>query len=88
MPRKYAPRRDDDRAVFIDCFLCRQPFRFGAHIYDGRGIGDWGVTFCRTCISGNHDGIVLESHPRLVAHLKERGIEIRLNARGWLDIPS
>ena len=88
MPRRQASRRDDPLAVYIDCFLCRQKFRFGANIYDGRGIGAWGVSFCRICVSGNHDGIVLESHPRLEAHLKERGVPIRLNARGWLDIPN
>ncbi len=88
MPRRQTPRRDDPLAVYIDCFLCRQKFRFGANIYDGRGIGAWGVSLCRICLSGNHDGIVLESHPRLEAHLKERGVPIRLNARGWLDIPN
>ncbi|MEH6699961.1 MAG: hypothetical protein V7672_14790 [Brevundimonas sp.] len=88
MPTKYSPRRDDENAVFIDCFLCRQPFRFGDGIYDGKHVRGWETNFCWTCINGNHDGIVLEYHPSLVSHLKERGIPIRLNARGWLDIPN
>lgn len=71
----------------FDCFLCRRSFQFGPGRYDGRAIGSWGVRFCSICVSSNHDGIVPEQHPRLMDHLKAKGIEVRLNHRGWLSIP-
>lgn len=77
----------NDPKFMVDCFLCERPFQFGPHIYSGRPIQGWGVTFCLSCIRGNHDGIVTDLHPRLVAHLEKEGIPVHLNAKGWLDIP-
>jgi hypothetical protein len=73
--------------TFYECFLCSQPFQFGPHVYNGRHIPQWDVQLCDRCLRGNWDGIVLEGHPNLKRHLAEKGVEIRLNARGWLDIP-
>ena len=36
---------------------------------------------------GNSDGLMLEHHPKLRAHLEAKGIPITLNKKGWLDIP-
>ena len=77
-----------DGKVHYDCFICRRLFQFGEHVYDGRHIAEWDVQICRTCLSANWDGIVPQTHPDLVRHLEEKGIEIKLNAKGWLDIPS
>jgi hypothetical protein len=73
--------------IFYDCFLCDRPFQFGPHVYDGRFVRQWEIEICDSCIRGNWDGIVIEGHPRLEAHLKAKGIPITRNARGWVDIP-
>ena len=71
----------------VECFLCRNQFRFGMHHYDGRSVPTWGITICQNCESVNHDGIVPGSHPRLLEHMKANGIEVRRNKKGWIDIP-
>jgi hypothetical protein len=70
-----------------DCFLCQQPFRFGSGRYDGRPVRAWDIMLCNRCEGSNWDGIVLEGHPRLEAHLKAKGVPVKLNAKGWLGIP-
>jgi len=74
--------------IFYDCFICRRPFQFGPHIYNGRHISAWSVEICDRCLGANWDGFVLEAHPRLQTHLIEKGVPIKLNAKGWLDIPA
>ena len=74
-------------ATFYNCFLCNQPFQFGPHAYNGRPVRAWDVMLCDRCLRANHDGIVLDEHPRLAALLRERGITIELNEKGWLPIP-
>jgi hypothetical protein len=77
-----------DEAKFVcDCFLCKQSFQFGPHVYDGRRILEWDVMVCRTCYSGNWDGIVPETYPHLIPYLQARGVEVTLNAKGWIDWP-
>ncbi len=71
----------------VKCFLCDREFEFGHGRYYGRNVPEWDITICRMCDAGNHDGIVLECHPKLRAHLEAKGITIELNAKGWLDIP-
>lgn len=70
-----------------DCFLCRRPFQFGPHVYNGRPIRQWDIIACDICISSNWDGLVPDQHPRLIERLKAKGIPIELNAKGWLPIP-
>lgn len=71
----------------VPCFLCQRDVQFGPHVYDAKAVPQWGIYICRSCKAGNWDGIVLEMHPRLKAHLEKHGIPIKLNAKGWLDIP-
>lgn len=78
----------DEHAIFCDCFLCRQPFRFGPHEYRGRRIPPWDIMVCEICFQGNWDGIVPTTHPHLLEHLKVRGIKVGLNAKGWIDWPA
>jgi hypothetical protein len=73
--------------ITADCFLCQRAFAFGQHRYYGRHIDSWGVSICSACLEGNHDGVVPERHPQLEAHLRSKGIEVRRNAKGWIDIP-
>jgi hypothetical protein len=81
------PLRVDGDKIFYDCFLCQRPFQFGPHVYNGRHIAAWDVQICESCLRGNWDGIVPAQHPRLIQHLKDKGIPITLSASGWLDIP-
>ena len=77
----------DDAKFYYDCFLCNRPFQFGPHIYDGRHIAAWNMEVCRRCYDSNWDGIVIEGRPKLVEHLKNIGVEIKRNAKGWVDLP-
>jgi hypothetical protein len=43
--------------------------------------------FCDACEGANWDGIVLEMHPHLRAHLQKIGVAAALNEKGWLPIP-
>ena len=72
----------------VDCFLCKQSFPFGFGVYRGRPIPAWKITVCDTCYKGNWDGVVLELHPRLKDHLKDKKIEIIRNEKGWVDWPT
>jgi len=72
----------------VGCDLCGQQFQFGPHRYDGRGVSGWGIRICRICDGANHDGLVPQQHPRLISRLAAEGVEMRLNAKGWLPIPS
>ena len=69
------------------CFLCEKGFQFGPRRYDGRAIPVWDIGVCDLCFKGNHDGLVPDQHPRLVSRLRERGIPLTKNARGWLAWP-
>jgi hypothetical protein len=73
---------------FEACFLCHQPFEFGSHDYQGRRIPEWDMMTCTSCYESNRDGIVPEVFPHVIPYLKSRGVEIKLNARGWIDWPS
>ena len=79
--------RDEPKFMY-DCDLCSRPFQFGPHVYQGRPIKTWDIMACGICTSQNWDGLVPERHHRLMAHLKERGIEVRLNDEGRLPIPA
>jgi hypothetical protein len=77
----------DGEKILYDCLLCRRPFQFGPHVYNGRHIAAWDAQICDRCVNSNWDGVVPETHPELVAHLKARSIPVRLNAKGWINIP-
>jgi hypothetical protein len=79
-------RMVDDKVCY-DCFLCKRPFQFGDHVYKGRHIAAWDVEICDGCLSSNWDGIVPDTHPDLIEHLKAKEIPVTLNPRGWIDIP-
>jgi hypothetical protein len=73
----------------IECFLCQRPFQFGAHVYNGRKIPQWGeVMICDTCERGNRDGLVPSAHRRLLEHLREQGITPSYNKKGLIVIPA
>jgi hypothetical protein len=69
------------------CFLCRDEFQFGPHVYGGKWIRAWGTSVCGGCVSGSHDGMVPRTVPHLLDHLKARAIEPQYNASGWISWP-
>ena len=74
---------------FIEkCFLCKQSFQLGPLRYDGRHIVSWSISICRSCDAASWDGVVPDSHPDLIEHLKQRGVRIQLNEKGWLPMPN
>jgi len=76
-----------DTPIMYECFLCKRPFQFGPRIYNGRRIPQWDMMVCDRCYTGNWDGIVHEKHRDLIFHLKSRGMEMKLNAKGRIDWP-
>jgi len=77
----------DDRVMY-DCFLCKRPFQFGPHIYQGKPVKAWGgIMVCESCLEGNRDGIVPGTYPHLTEHLKARGTPIAFNTKGWIEWP-
>jgi hypothetical protein len=77
----------DDR-MMLDCFLCKRAFQFGPHIHNGKRIPEWEMMVCDGCYKGNWDGIVPGTRPHLIPYLKSRGLEVKPNAKGWIDWPS
>jgi hypothetical protein len=77
-----------DTPIMSQCFICKRPFKYGPHIYNGRRITKWDMMICSRCPERNWEGIVPEKHPDLIPYLKSRGIQMKLNARGWIDWPS
>jgi hypothetical protein len=77
-----------DPRHFEACFLWRQAFEFGSRAYEGSRIPAWEMMVCTSRYESNCDGIVAEVFPHLIPYLKSRGVEVRLNARGWIDWPS
>ena len=76
------------KQTYSDCSLCERPFEYGFGKYYGRKCVAWNMMFCRTCLDGNWDGIVLEGSPKLKKKLDDANIKYELNAKGWLDIPA
>jgi hypothetical protein len=77
-----------DKPIMYNCFLCEGAFQFGPHVYKGQFIQQWDIMVCHGCYGGNHDGVVPGTWPHLMSHLKSKGIDIKLNARGWIVWPS
>jgi hypothetical protein len=76
-----------DGAQVVECFLCGATFQFSRHRQDGRSVRGWKLSLCNSCLDSNDDGVAPATHPRLMRHLAEAGIDVQLNARGRLDIP-
>ena len=59
----------------------------GPSRYEGRMVPAWGILICDGCRSSGSDGIAPSTYPHLVEYLKERGVDVTLNKKGWIDIP-
>jgi hypothetical protein len=76
-----------NREHMVECFLCKQSFRFGPQVYDGRPVRPRGIMICRTCNDTGSSGLVPGAYPRLVPYLRSKGLKISLNAKGRIDLP-
>jgi len=77
----------DPMTPTCDCFLCKKPFQFGEHIYNGRRIPRWNMMVCDRCDRANAGGVMPHVHPDLVPYLEARGLAVPYNAKGWIDLP-
>ena len=69
------------------CFLCGGEFQSGPRAHLGRQVKAWDIAVCDECYASQRGGIVPHVHPRLVEHLKARGIEPEYDAHGWIRWP-
>lgn len=71
------------------CCVCERSFQFGPHVYAGRRIPGWHDSMiCKECDRSNREGVVPDTHPRLVQRLKALKVRIILNEEGWIMVPS
>jgi len=71
----------------VACFLCDVDFQFGPNRYEGEQIVAWGVALCNSCYQSVRDGVAPQRGYRLIDHLAERGLPVRRNEQGWLNVP-
>ena len=69
------------------CFLCEKGFQFGPHRYNGRAVPLWDIGVCDPCFVGSHDGLNPKQYPKLIRHLREKGIAMEIKPGGWLAWP-
>ena len=87
MSRSRKPIRPDPHAIFIKCDLCKRPFQFGPHRYDGKPLNHYQMNVCSTCLSSNWDGVGSFHEPIFEAHLKAKGIPLpQKNRKGWYPL--
>ncbi len=73
--------------IIANCALCGKSIDDQPHQHHWKHVSEWDVTICHPCVSSNWDGIVIEQYPKLAEHLRSKGIEVKRNAKGWVDIP-
>jgi len=81
---KWDPETDRQYEV---CFVTGKKFRYGPHIYEGRRVAAWDEMISNEAEKWNADGIVPSTYPHVIKALEEKGIEVKLNEKGWLPIP-
>lgn len=76
-------RRTRDK-IMVGCDLCGRQFEFGV---EGRHIGVWDVTVCRSCGSSPHGEVTPIRHKKLKEILDAKGISYSLSDQGWIRWP-
>lgn len=69
-------RKPEEIKVMIPCDMCGASFQFGPHRYDGKYIGAYKLTVCKTCFEANWDGWSPAYERRLEKHLRKNGIAL------------
>lgn len=70
---------------FATCQMCGSEFQMGRGIYNGKHISRYDLDVCKTCYESNWDGWAPQFEPKLLAHIKEKGIAVpQRNEKGWL----
>jgi hypothetical protein len=67
------------------CLICDETFPYRPGNWGGQHIPDYDLTVCTTCYQGNHDGWGGIGEPKILAHLKAKGVAVPArNAKGLL----
>ena len=67
------------------CILCLRKFNLGQ---GGRALSEWRAMICEACDAANSDGVTLKTYPHLLFYLTSQQIDVELNAKGRLPLPS
>ena len=71
--------------VEVKCDVCGETHYQGWGCYPLRKVRGYGFFCCKICYAGNWDGWNPDHEAKILAYLKEKGIEPPLrNAKGWL----
>lgn len=73
--------------IMVECFLCRREFQFGPNRYEGRHVGEWGISVCSHCSRSPWDEVPPGYTQRVVEYLDAKGIPYKRNAQGWVSWP-
>jgi hypothetical protein len=74
-------------ALMSICEVCYTSFQYGPHRYAGRWLKRYQLLACDGCLRGNQDGWGPMIEPRILAHLKSKGIDAPArNEKGWLPL--
>jgi hypothetical protein len=71
----------------INCTYFASLWLFATRAEVGWFLPYWGVTISDPQLSANKDGIDPAQHPALMEYLSKRGVVLRLNRYGLIDIP-
>ena len=71
----------------VQCFLCKNYFQFGPHVYDGKPLKKYRIDVCNNCLSANWDGLAPHYEKKFLKHLEENGLSVPLrNEKGWFPL--
>ncbi len=74
-----------DEIFMFTCDLCGSQYQMGRHIYDGKQIPLYKLGVCNTCYQGSWDGWSPQDEPKILEHLKEKGLPVpKRNNNGLL----
>jgi hypothetical protein len=72
---------------FATCGVCGSRFQSGRHIYDGKRLPEYDLGVCNICLDANRDGWALDIEPKILQHLKAKGLPVpKRNKNGLLPI--
>ena len=72
----FIPWRRVDEMAYESCELCGAGFRYGSGAYHGHYISRYQMIVCRGCSNAIWGEWSFEHEPRLMEHLKNRGLPI------------
>lgn len=78
---------NDSEKFMRTCDVCGSTFQYGRHLYAGRWLTLYQLLGCDDCLRGNHDGWGPVDEPKILEHLRQKGLPVPArNEKGWLPI--